>query len=167
MGFGDIIPWRRRKEGMEGEGYPLTQLQRRMNDIFDDFFSGFEMEPFRGFSERFGGFNPRVNVTETEREIRVTAELPGMSEKDVELSLAGDALILRGEKKVEHEEKGEGGRRTYFERSYGSFQRSIPLSCEIDEDNVDASYRNGVLTIVLPKSKAAQAASKKISIRGS
>ncbi|WKZ57683.1 MAG: Hsp20/alpha crystallin family protein [Bdellovibrionota bacterium] len=118
-------------------------------------------------SERFGSFNPRVNVVETEREIRVTAELPGMTEKEVELTLAGDALVIRGEKRAEHEEKDEGGRRLYTERSYGSFQRSIPLSCEIEEDKVDASYRNGVLTIVLPKSKAGQSASKKISIRGS
>lgn len=164
MSFGDFLPKRRQGAPEPREQYKLSTFQRRMNDLFDDFFSGFELTPFGGWSERFGGYAPKINLTEDEKQIKVTAELPGMQEGDIELSLTKDSLTLRGEKRHE-EEKKEGSRTIYFERSFGSFQRVIPLTSEIDEDRADASFKNGVLTVLLPKSAAAAKESRKISIR--
>mgnify|MGYP000638226252 CR=1 FL=1 len=162
MAIKDIIPWNwgRRSEllGREEGANPFSLLQRRMNSLFEDFMSGFGFEPVGT-----RGFTPRVNVSEDEKNLYVEAELPGMSDKDIEVTLTKDALTLRGEKKQEHEHKE--GSLYHAERSYGYFQRVIPLSCEIDEDKVDAVFKNGVLNITLGKSAAAQKSFKKIPIR--
>jgi len=99
------------------------------------------------------------------KKVIVTAELPGLDEKDIEISISGDALILRGEKRQEEEEKGEDYYR--MERRYGSFQRVIPLPCEVQVDKAEASYRKGVLTVELPKTPEAQSARKIIPIKTS
>ena len=167
MTIKDLAPWNWGKKNLSvrsGEEHPFEQLQRQMNRLFDDFFSGLDLEPFSGWTERFGGFNPRVNVVEDDKEIRLTAELPGMDERDIDISLTKDALTIRGEKRDERE-KNEEDNRYYSERIYGSFSRTIPLSCEIDEDKVDASFIKGVLNIKLPKSEAARKQSKKITVR--
>lgn len=142
------------------ETHPLSQLQRQMNSLFEDFLSGWGSEWGSGHS-----FSPKVSVRESEKDIVVSAELPGMEQKDVELTLTPEALTLRGEKR-EESESGDGRNAYTMERSYGMFQRSIPLSCEIDTDKVDAAFKNGVLTVTLTKTPAAQAQSKKIPIRG-
>ncbi len=108
-----------------------------------------------------GPFAPEVDVTEKEGELRVCVELPGVDEKDIDLSLSEDALTVRGEKKAEKEEKERG--RHYVERTYGAFERRIPLPCEIAPDKANASFKNGVLTVTLPKSAKASSA-KKIAI---
>lgn len=147
-----------RRSNQGDDGHPFVQLQRQMNSLFDDFFSGWSSEG------RAGAFVPKVSVTEDAERVTVTAELPGMDQKDVELSLTPDALTIRGEKRVEREDKESTNVYT-MERSYGMFQRSIPLSCEIDTDKVDAVFKNGLLTVQLTKTPAAQAKSKKITIR--
>jgi HSP20 family protein len=103
---------------------------------------------------------PAVNVSEDDRNITVEAELPGMDSNDIDISLQNNMLVLQGEKKFEDEQKQGNYQR--IERSYGSFSRTIPLSSSVDEDNVKASFKNGILTVTLPKQEKAQG--KKIAI---
>ncbi len=98
-------------------------------------------------------FAPRVDISETDEGFRVTAELPGLEEKDFEVSLEGDVLTIKGEKKLAHEEKREGY--THVETSSGSFQRAFRLPVEVDPDAVKAEFKNGVLTVTLPKPEEA------------
>jgi HSP20 family protein len=112
---------------------------------------------------RWGGFVPAVNVSDNENEYLVTAELPGMNEKDIDITVGKDVLTLRGEKKKETEEKGTGWQRV--ERSYGSFERTMPLPQQVDTDKIEASFRQGVLTIHLPKLPGTQAPVKRISVK--
>ncbi len=145
----------------DGDAHPLSQLQRQLNSVFDDFLSGW------GGDGAFGskGFMPKISVSESSDQIMVSAELPGLEQKDVELTLTPEALTIRGEKREERE--SESSPHVYtMERSYGSFQRSIPLTCEVDTDKVDAVFKNGVLSVALAKTPAAQAKSKKIAIHG-
>jgi HSP20 family protein len=145
MDVKSMVPWKR---GKLVERDPFEALRREMNTLFDAFFS--ETEEPRGLM----AFTPQVDVKETEHEIRVSAELPGMDEKDVEVSISGDVLTIKGEKKEEKEEKGEEGYR--LERSYGAFRRSFSLPCEVDTAKATATYRKGVLTIALPKAAEAK-----------
>jgi len=107
-----------------------------------------------------------MNVSETENEVRVTVELPGVTEKDIDVSLNDDILTIRGEKKFESERGGEKESFHFVERSYGNFQRSLHLPFAVKPDDVKAAFQNGVLTITLPKS-AQQERSRKIQIQGS
>jgi HSP20 family protein len=152
MALREMAPWKRKKLSRSEEENPFFSLQHEMNRMLERFarsFGGGELaereEPWR--------FSPSVDVSENDREIHVSAELPGLS---------GNNLIIRGEKKVEKEEKGEQFYRK--ESSYGAFHRSIPLSTEVEEDKIEATYKKGVLKIVLPKSPEARKARKKISI---
>lgn len=107
---------------------------------------------------------PSIDVAETEKEVQVTAELPGMNEKDIEVSLNHDRLIIRGEKKEEQEER----KKDYYrkERRFGSVYREVPLPCEVLADKVDATFKQGVLKVTLPKTPAAQRETQKIPIKG-
>jgi len=112
-------------------------------------------DPF-GSPERAlaGGFAPRVDVVEREDEYLVTAELPGLEEKDFQLEVHGNTLSLSGEKRAEHEAERRAWR--WSERAYGSFRRSIQLPLEVASDKASAVFRNGVLTITLPKAEHAR-----------
>ncbi len=144
--------------------HPYASFQREMNRLFDNFFSGFGLSswaPFeRGVTQTF---TPKVDVSETEKEIRISAELPGMEEKDVDVSLTRDALTIKGEKKSETEDKGKDYYRV--ERSYGSFTRTIPLPVEVDADKVEATFKKGVLDITLPKTAKAIEETKKVPVK--
>jgi HSP20 family protein len=135
-----------------------------MNRLFDDFFGGFSLSPWapleRGVPQVF---TPRVDVSETDTEIKVSAELPGMEEKDIDVSLTRDTLTIKGEKKEESEEKGKDYYR--MERSYGSFTRSIPLPVEVNTDKVEATFKKGVLDITLPKTAKAIGETKKVAVK--
>jgi HSP20 family protein len=123
---------------------------RSFDDLFDNFWSGWEMaSPARSVGRKAHGFTPRVNVRETDEEIVVMAELPGLEEKDFDISLEENVLTIKGEKHSEHEEKGDGFH--HVETTSGSFERRLRLSCEVDADEVKATYKNGVVTVVLPK----------------
>jgi HSP20 family protein len=138
---------------------PMMPLRREMSRLFDDFFRGWDMPAaFNG-----AALTPHVDVKESDKEITVTAELPGVAEKDIEVSISGDVLTLKGEKKAEKEEKDGNYHR--IERRYGSFHRSFSLPSEVDAAAVAASHKNGVLTVTLPKSKAAREASRKIAVK--
>jgi HSP20 family protein len=162
MGFRDLIPWSKNQNAVQRHEPqdPFLHLHREMNRLFDDVWNGF------GFGSRSpmlmeGRFGwPRVELGEDDKALTVTAELPGLDEKDVQVELAGGVLVIRGEKKVEN---GEG--KVFSERYYGSFERQIPLE-GVQEDKAQASFRNGVLTVTLPKSEEARASVKRIAING-
>lgn len=140
--------------------HPVDQFRDEMNRLFDSFFRGFDIEPF---DARGGVFSPKVDVVETEAEIRVSAELPGMDEKEIEVTLGKDSLTIRGEKKLEKDETGKDYYR--MERSYGAFSRTIPLPVQVDPEKVSAEFRKGVLTVALPKATQAMQKTQKIAVK--
>ncbi len=158
------VPVRRQEED-----HPVYSLQREMNRVFDDFFRSFDMPLMGSFdwpqlsTLDSGTISPKVDVSETDKQLRIHAELPGMSEKDIEVSLARDSVTISGEKKQESEENVKGWYR--MERSYGAFHRTVPLPCEVDPDKVEATFKNGVLNITLPKTAQAQATTKTIAVK--
>jgi HSP20 family protein len=143
--------------------HPFFALQHRINRTFDDFFRGFDIEPF-GASDSQGGFMPQINISEDEKEIIVSAELPGIDEKDLDISITKDALTIKGEKKTESEEKKKDYHR--IERAYGSFSRTIVLPENTDEGKAQAELKKGVLKITIPKTAAAEAQKRKLEIKG-
>jgi HSP20 family protein len=132
----------------------ITGLQREMDRLFEDFFR-------RGGLLREWRWSPSVDVVETNDTVVVKAELPGLEPKDVDISVSGDTLTIKGEKKEEKEEKGK----TFYrmERCYGSFCRTVELPTSVEADKAKADYKNGVLEITLPKTEQVKA--KKIPIK--
>lgn len=126
--------------------------------LFNDVFTGVGVVPLRG-QATVAAFHPKVNVSENEKEIKVSAEIPGVDEKDIKVDLDESVLTIQGEKKDEHEEEGDNWYRV--ERSSGSFQRVIPLPSDVDGEKTKATFKKGVLTIKLPK---IQEENKKTSI---
>ena len=167
MALRDLIPWNgnrgREMSARHSEATnPFLTLHREMNRLFDDAFRGFELTPFGNSRLLDQGFGwPKIEVSETGKEVKVTAELPGLEDKDVEVELANGMLVIRGEKKTETEDKDQ----LFSERFYGRFERRIPVD-EVEQDKVHASFKNGVLTIALPKSPTAQQKAKRIAING-
>lgn len=164
MAMRDMVPWQSNRRQQRSELAPFFSLQGEMNRLFNDVFSGLSLEPFGSFNQKLTTFTPTIDVTDKDDRIIVKAELPGMEEKDIDVTLTNEHLSIKGEKREEHEETGENDRR-YVERSYGSFERIIPLTAEVDEDKVDASFKKGVLTITLPKSKDSKTSARKVSVR--
>lgn len=168
MQISDLIPWGRDRNEVarqQGDGdSPLLNLQRDINRVFDDFWSRFDRSA--GVSNGLLSVTgPRTDVTETDEAVDVSVELPGMDEKDIDVSLSDDVLTIRGEKKAEREEEKKG----YYlaERSYGSFYRSIPLPPGVDSEKAEAQFKKGVLTVTLPKTPEAQAKVRKIEVKAS
>lgn len=166
MAIKNLVPWKKNDQQplVRREDDPFYAFRREMDQVFDNFFGrGFGLTPFgSNFMEGFGEFNPRLDVTETDQEVKITAELPGLEEKDIDVSLSHDTLTISGEKKNEKEDKSENYYR--LERSYGSFQRAIALPAEVDGDKVKATFKNGVLQITLPKLQTGDSVRKKIQI---
>jgi HSP20 family protein len=166
MAIRDLIPWSRQDNRLpvavaaqrERDDHPLLSLHREVNRLFDDLFRGFGVPSFAGFERSFAW--PSVELGETDAEIRVVAELPGLDEKDVEIALEDGVLTLRGEKKAEIEDTERG----YSERSYGRFERRIGLPRGLEADKANATFRNGVLTVTLPKSAAANENVRRIPV---
>ncbi len=151
---------------------PFESLRREVDRLFDDFAGGIWRSPFgRSFLDIEPALRtqsvmtaiPAVDVTETDKAYEIAAELPGMDEKNIEVKFADGVLIIKGEKREEKEEKNKD----YYlsERSFGSFQRSFQVPSGVDTDKIDASFKNGVLTVTLPKSTEAQKAEKKITVK--
>ena len=164
MAISDLIPWKRNKDIRVNKNLPFhSSLQKEVNRLFDDFGRNWDVDfPFSSHSE-LKNFRPDVNLSETDNKYVVTAELPGLDEKDVNVELRNGGLIIKGEKKSENEEKKDGY--IYSERSYGSFSRQIPLPDEVDADNVTAKFKKGILEVTLPKTEKAKANRKKINIK--
>ncbi|WP_018182165.1 Hsp20/alpha crystallin family protein [Kaistia granuli] len=142
---------------------PFVSLQRGMNRLFEDMFTTAGMPAAGAERQEGGALMPQINVSETDKEIRITAELPGVAEKDVEVTLDDDMLTIRGEKRMEQKEERENYH--FVERSFGRFTRSIRLPQSILRDQVRANVENGVLTVVLPKN-AAQEKTRHIPVGG-
>jgi len=162
-----VIPWRWGNRGVstgrEAEGYPVDAFQGEMNRLFEDFFKGFGVRPAAEDMGSLVGFSPQVNMTEDEKSIQVSAELPGLDEKDIEISLTKDSLTIKGEKKEEAEHKD---RETYFmERSFGSFTPFWNPAGLATLEKSEASFKKGVLTISLPKLEKETQTHKKIRIK--
>jgi HSP20 family protein len=161
MNVRDLVPWsrgdRERSPSTRSEPMnPVLSLHREVNRLFDDVFRGFESSHLGAAGSAW----PKMDVEETDKEYRVTAELPGLEERDVEVLLQDRVLTVRGEKKVEK----TAGNRTFRERYYGRFERQIALDRDIDESAISASFRNGVLTVTAPKSAQAVERAKRIPI---
>jgi HSP20 family protein len=160
MAIRDLIPWKREQLLDRHEEQDLSRsFRQEMDRMFDEFFKGAALTPWRS---EWTDFDPRIDVVETETEVKVTAELPGLDAEDVDVTLSHGMLTLKGEKRQEHEEKGEG----YYhsERSYGSFQRSISLPSTVEADEAKAAFEKGVLTVTFPK-KAVETDRKQISVK--
>jgi HSP20 family protein len=142
-------------------GDPFLSLHREVNRLFDETLRG--MPDWTGEQTRQSAVSARMNVSETDKEILVTAELPGVSENDIDVSLDDDVLTIRGEKRMEKKEEKENFH--FVERSFGSFQRSVRLPYATDPEKVEASFENGVLTIRLPKTEQ-QERSRRIQVKG-
>lgn len=150
---------------------PFETLRQEMERMFDDFRADFGGSPFRRgrlslepfFKREWGrSLSPAVDIVEKDNAYEVTAELPGMSDKDIEVKLAGGMLTIKGEKSEEKEEK----KKDYYvsERRYGSFQRTFPVPEGVDSDKLEASVKNGVLTVTMPKSQEAKKKERKIAV---
>lgn len=163
-----IIPWRRHHEVTTPAGleHPFLSLQRQMNRLFDEMLGeplgGFHWPAGTALAKPVAFAVPQVDVTENDAEVQVTAELPGLDEKDVQVTLDENLLTIAGEKKAEHEEKQKNYH--LMERSYGAFQRAIPLPAGVDAKKVKATFKKGVLHITLPKLPEAQKSRKQIKV---
>jgi HSP20 family protein len=155
MNLRSLMPVGRDRSAARSES-PFFSLQREIDRLFDDFSRGFPT-----FSSGGGEMLPSVDVTENDKQIEITAELPGLEEKDVQVNLADNVLTIRGEKKAEKEEKDKTYR--LVERNYGSFVRSLELPEGVNADAIKASINKGVLTVTVPKPAPAQA--KKIEVK--
>ncbi|HEY0330182.1 MAG TPA: Hsp20/alpha crystallin family protein [Rhodopseudomonas sp.] len=164
MNVRDIIPWTRGNAQplarYEGETSPFLSLHREVNRLFDDAFRGFDVPAAFARLAPLGGGWPKLEISDTDKELKITADVPGLEEKDIEVLLDDGALTLRGEKTSETNDK----ERQFSERFYGRFERRIPLDYEVAEDKVTAAFKNGVLTVTLPKTERAATRSKKIAI---
>ncbi len=152
--------------------WPFESLRREIDRLFDEFNGGFWRSPFRGSLFDVTPFRrasaeltalPAVDVSETDKVYEITAELPGIDEKNVEVKVANGILTIKGEKQDEKEEK----QKDYYmrERSFGSFERSFQIPDDVDGDKIEASFKKGVLSVALPKSAEAEKAAKKITVK--
>lgn len=160
----DLVPRSLRKRHLpvtHEDANPLSLLHSEMDSLFDRFYRAFDVGPW--FEGNNGFFTPSVDVIEGEKEIRVTAELPGIDEKNVEVLLSRDSLTIKGEKKDERESSGKNYYRS--ECAYGSFSRTIPLPEEINTDKAEAHFRKGVLTVKLPRTEEILKDTKKINVK--
>lgn len=162
-----LVPWGQKSNdlsvGNQDRRDPFASFRHEIDRVFDDFFNtGFGVGN-RGQSDGFGALTPQLDVKETDKEIVVTAELAGVDEKDIDVTLSGDLLTIKGEKKSEQEE-GDKDRR-YVERRYGSFARSLRLPFEAGDQAVDANMKNGVLTLTIQKPAEIQQKAKRIEIK--
>lgn len=154
-----------------GIWHPFDSLRRQVDRLFEEFDYGpmhfpfarslFDLEPVAKRGSIWNGV-PAVDVTERDKHYEITAELPGLDEKDIEVKVSGDTLTISGEKTEEKEDK----KKNYYmsERRYGSFRRSFRVPESVETDKIEASFKKGVLTLTLPKTAEAQKREKKIAI---
>jgi HSP20 family protein len=143
----------------EDRNDPFHAFHRDFNRMFEDFGRGWRLPMLAGREPLLA---PTIDVSETDDAIEVSAELPGIDERDVNVEVADNMLTIKGEKKVEKEEKEKDYH--LMERSYGSFQRTVPLPYEIDADRIAAKFTKGVLTVTMPKPPQAKEKVKKVTV---
>lgn len=159
MSLRDLMPFGGRELSRATD--PFSSLQREINRAFDDLWRGAPTPATRAAI----GWSPSVDVKEEKERLVVHADLPGVSEKDVSLQLDGDVLSIRGERRTEKEEKGEGGAWHVAERSYGVFSRAFTLPFVPPVGGVEAEFKNGVLTVTIRKPPQSEPANKSIPIK--
>jgi len=159
------VPSENSPPALPQEWRPLERLRHEIDRLFEDFGGGFfggslfDDAPSRGGQSLFPAM-PDIEVTETDKAYEITAELPGMDEKSVQVRVADGVLSIGGQKQ---EEKREGNKDCYVQsRSFGSFQRAFPIPNDVDADRIEAIFKNGVLSVTLPKGAGPQNAAKKI-----
>lgn len=176
MALKDIVPWRKHTPAPPGDYFHSfrEQLDRLFNEFWSD-FPGPGLGPGLGsgsgpgsgltrFDNRLSTFVPSIEVSEDKEHVKVQAELPGLDENDIQLTLTanGDQLILKGEKKFEEERKEESFYRS--ERAYGSFQRVVALPVRVNAEKVNATFKDGVLSVKLAKLPENETGSRQIRI---
>lgn len=161
-----------RRSTMSDLWQPLEKLRQQVDHLFEDFNRGHSLSPFsRGLfdvdplwrRELIGRGMPAVDITEKDESFEITAELPGMDQKNIEIKLSNGSLIIKGEKSEDIEEKRKGYHLS--ERHYGSFERIFNLPKGVDAERIEASFSKGVLSISLPKKPAALSADKVVPIK--
>jgi HSP20 family protein len=167
MNLGSLIPWRDKTQvDAHSDTYadPFTSFRREVDRMFDDFFrsAGQGLQPW---SAGWHAMAPRIDISDSDKELVITAEMPGLDEKDFEVTLAGDLLTIKGEKKTENEDRN--GNAYYVERRFGSFSRSVRLPFEAGDEQVEANYDRGVLTVRVPKPAEAQRHVRRIEVKAS
>ncbi len=152
--------------------WPVEGLRREVDHLFDDFDRNFWSFPFRRSMlaieplwrrKLSWAATPAVNIIESDKAYEITAELPGMDEKNIEVKVVNGNLLIKGEKQEEKEEK----KKDYYlhERQFGSFERCFEVPEGVDADKIEASFKKGVLTVTLPKKPEAQKPEKKIEVK--
>jgi HSP20 family protein len=161
MAIGDLIPWSRNRSvagsRQQDEQNPVLALHREMNRLFDNFFRGMDI-PFGGTAGWAVNW-PHVEVSDNDDEVKVVAELPGLDEKDIDVSLHEGMLTIKGEK------NSESQKAVYSERWHGQFERAVRLGPDVDPDRVSASFKNGVLTVTAQKRPQAQRQTRRIEVK--
>lgn len=165
MSMQELFPWRTqgRHAAPKSSDDLLMPLHQGIDRLFSDFF-GADLPRLARF-QWDGGFSPSMDVSETDGQLEVTAELPSLDEKDVEVSVSDGVLTIKGEKKSETKEEDKDRSHYRLERSYGSFRCSFQLPQGVDADKVSASFDKGVLKISIAKTEAARTATRKIEVK--
>ena len=143
---------------------PLGRIHQEIDQIFDNFFRGSWLSPFRQLDQKWMGsmMLPKVDIAEDKKEYTITVEVPGVEEKDIDLTIADGTLTIRGEKR--HEEENHDRQYHRVERSYGAFQRVLSLPDDSKEDAIEAKFKNGILTLRVPKTTSTKSGGRKIPI---
>ncbi|HTK35640.1 MAG TPA: Hsp20/alpha crystallin family protein [Caulobacteraceae bacterium] len=157
----DLTPWTGSRSAIPYSRDPLASFRREVDRFLNDVLTPGEARSF-GPPAALAVW-PSLDLQETDQGYTLTAELPGLDPKDVEINLRDNVLVISGEKRAENKE--ENGGRTYAERVYGRFQRIVPLDAEVDADRVEAKVKNGLLTVELPKNPAAKDKDRRIEIK--
>lgn len=166
------LPVKGDKSSLPQAWQPFESLRRDIDRLYDDFGVGFLRTPFRRFAsdlmpswgrEMTFAMAPAVDISDSENAYEVTAEMPGIDEKNIEVRVANGVLTIKGEKQDEKEEK----KKDYYlrERSFGSFERAFQLPDGVDTDKIEANFKKGILTVTLPKRLEAQKAAKTINVK--
>jgi HSP20 family protein len=144
--------------------YPLSRIHQEIDQLFEDFFRGSRVSPFRQIDQTWVGgmMLPKVDIAEGSKHYTITVEVPGVEEKDMDVTIADGTLTIRGEKR--HEQENHDRQYHRVERSYGAFQRVISLPNDSKEDAVEAKFKNGILTLTVPKNPGAKSTGRKIAI---
>ena len=152
--------WSERK----GDADPFQALKTQMDELFNDWTSNFD-----AIGGNRGLLSLRVDISETPAEVTVKADLPGVDQKDIDITATGDQLTIKAEKKSEAEEKKDEKGRVYHrvERTYGAFQRTMTLPFQVDTSKVAAGFKDGVLTVTVPKPPEVQKQVKRIEVKSS
>lgn len=162
MAWKTLVPWQiatDRRPALASLDDPFSRFHDEIDRVFGDFFTprtGSEPKQARSFW-------PALNLEEDEKEVHISLEVPGMEEKDIDITFESDRIIIQGEKRFERSSDSDAPRR-YYESSFGAFTRVVPLQSEIDDDNASARLKDGVLRITLPKAEPSKGAKKKISV---